>query len=157
MGYASLSPVSVFEIGSPPQTTELIFTTGGGTFGLKSLDIPSWLSGKIKHAYLDWHIVYVINNHADFNWIDTCTGIQISPDSGLNWYQAIDIENHLLYSPATSVFTGDIRVIGTYDLTPYVNQALGFHWLVNIVEPVTHADDLRLFHSYCVLRVYMES
>lgn len=158
MGYASLSPLSVFEIGNTPLTSEVTLIPGAGsTVGLTDLAIPSWVSGKVKKAYLDVHFPYVKNNHADYNWIDTCSGVQITPDSGLNWYQAIDVPNHTLYLPASVSFMGELRLIGTYDLTAHVESNAGSHWSIQIADAITHDTDLRLFLTYCVLRIYMET
>lgn len=157
MGYATLSPLSVFELGGTPNTVEITIIPGGTTVGLKQINVPSWVSGKVKQAYLEIHFPWVINNHADFNWIDTCDGVFIGADGHPVDVLAIAIANHTLYMPASSTFTGDVRVIGTVDITAVVNQSVGSHFDIEIQNAVAHDNDLRLFYPYCVLKCYMET
>jgi hypothetical protein len=154
MGYCQTIPLYSFEIGSSMNSSFNVGTVVGTSTFTTDITVPSWLDGKIIHAYVDAVIPYVVNLSGALNYTFNDQYIQVSISGGA-WQNVIAIPSLSFTLPGAERMCGTIRLIGTVDLTSLgIDSAtLRFRWL----DKQAVANSLEFTCLYMVLRIIGES
>jgi hypothetical protein len=117
MGYSQTIPLSSVELGSRLETAFQV--TSGATVTIDfvaTIFFTPWLTGRIKHAYLDMYFPYVHNSNVAANSINGDQYIQTKVGVGGTWSNAILVHNFDFNLPGSSSLEGTVRLTGNIDL-----------------------------------------
>jgi len=157
MGYSIHPPeFAQYEFGNYPDGGYFDVDTVGVTPLFQPISIPSWLAGKIEHAYLDAYFPYIINGPAVENELAWDTYIQVGNAAGTVWTNACLTRVNTLNLPASSTYSGLMRVIGHVDIASVVEAEAGSFINVRWDDVGANADVLRFRGVYMILRLFVK-
>jgi len=150
MGYESQAKEGKITLYSNAQPN-LTFPTVAADQALPSIDIPSDLIGKIKHAYLTlwagW--CYADAAGADLNGVQYA---QISVSGGTK-HNAITFPDNGLYVASNANWTAPFMFPGSHDIAAYISK--GDTVDIQVTDAHAATGFLRLYNVHCKLELYM--
>lgn len=157
MGIAYPVPeFTMYEFGNYPSKNYFDVDTVGVTPTLNPITIPSWLSGRISHAYLDVYFPHIINGPANENELAWGAYFQVSSTGGVPWTSAVNIEQDSLNLAPSEIFTGTIRFTGSIDLATVTQACTGGVMYIRWDDIGADFNVMRFKSVYCILRVFVK-
>jgi hypothetical protein len=135
--------------------TQVSLTSTAGNKDLGSITYPA-LTGVIVAAFLDLDVSNTKNNDGSISYTTPAQQLQISPNAGVNWYNACTIQDASFGTPGSGYGTHSYRHYGTTDLKTYITGTPGGSIMVRWYQAQTNrVGALEINNATPILRLLM--